>query len=122
MKKLVTLACLAASVAGVCGLYPVTANADAAKGEAIFGPNCASCHGPKGAGDGPVAASLPPEMKPANLATGKYKYVKDETTFAELLKKGGMGVGLSAMMPPQPSLSDKDIKSLWQYLESLKKN
>ncbi|PPQ26302.1 CopD family protein [Rhodopila globiformis] len=35
------------------------------RGEALYGPYCAACHGPGGQGNGPAAASLP--VKPADL-------------------------------------------------------
>ena len=36
-----------------------------ARGETMYGPNCAACHGADGRGNGPAAASLP--IKPADL-------------------------------------------------------
>lgn len=39
--------------------------ASIARGQALYGPNCASCHGPNGEGNGPAAASL--RIKPADL-------------------------------------------------------
>ena len=39
--------------------------ASIAHGQALFGPNCAACHGSAGKGDGPAAAAL--RIKPANL-------------------------------------------------------
>ena len=92
----------------------------AAEGKDLYAARCAMCHGDKGAGDGAAAAAFPAEQKPASFATGQYKYTKDEGKFSELLKKGGAGVGLSAMMPPQPDLSDADIKSLYTFVSSLK--
>lgn len=38
----------------------------ASEGEEIFSTNCATCHGPKGHGDGPAGQSLEP--KPKDLA------------------------------------------------------
>jgi mono/diheme cytochrome c family protein len=35
------------------------------RGQALYGPNCASCHGPDGEGNGPAAASQ--RIKPADL-------------------------------------------------------
>lgn len=47
---------------------PVKATpASIARGKKLYAANCASCHGEKGAGDGPAGAALNP--KPANLAT-----------------------------------------------------
>lgn len=40
-------------------------SASLARGEALFQTHCAACHGGRGEGDGPAAASLAP--KPANL-------------------------------------------------------
>lgn len=46
---------------------PVKATpASIARGKKIYAANCASCHGEKGAGDGPAGKTLNP--KPANLA------------------------------------------------------
>lgn len=46
---------------------PVKATpASIARGKKLYAANCASCHGPSGAGDGPVGAALNP--RPANLA------------------------------------------------------
>lgn len=45
--------------AAACALTPMPS------GAAMYRQNCASCHGPTGAGDGPVAADLP--VPPADL-------------------------------------------------------
>ena len=50
----------------VVGWVAGPASADqATEGKAIFMQYCASCHGPRGAGNGPLAATL--TMPPANL-------------------------------------------------------
>ena len=41
------------------------AAASIGRGETLYGPNCAACHGADGQGNGPAAASLP--IKPADL-------------------------------------------------------
>ena len=64
-----------------------------AKGKASFEMNCASCHGPNGAGDGPAAAALDP--KPRNLATAPLKGGdKPAQIFATL----GKGIPNTAMI------------------------
>ncbi|HEU4385543.1 MAG TPA: cytochrome c [Anaeromyxobacteraceae bacterium] len=64
-----------------------------AKGKASFELNCASCHGPSGAGDGPAAAALDP--KPRNLATAPLKKGdKPAQIFATL----GQGLPNTAMI------------------------
>ena len=41
------------------------AAASIVRGETLYGPNCAACHGADGQGNGPAAASL--RVKPADL-------------------------------------------------------
>lgn len=97
------------------------AEGDAEKGKATFQKLCSQCHGPEGAGDGPIAQSLPANQKPASLKDGEFKFATDEEKMKELLKKGGAGVGLSPLMPPQPSLSDEEVANLIAFVQSLKK-
>jgi mono/diheme cytochrome c family protein len=62
MKKSLSFALGMLSLIWVGGL--ATAD-EVAQGKALFMRYCASCHGPNGAGDGPLAASL--STPPANL-------------------------------------------------------
>ena len=113
---------LFASAACIATFLPQYALAgDIAKGKAQFATLCATCHGAAGAGDGPVAAALPPDQKPANFVSGAFKFATDEAKFKELLHKGGAGVGLNPLMPPQAGLSDADISDLYAYVQSLRK-
>ncbi len=106
---------------GLLSITNTTWAADAAKGKELFGTLCASCHGQEGAGDGPVAAALPAEQKPRNLKDGAFKYATDDAKMKDLLKKGGMAVGLSPLMPAQAQLSDADIDNVIAFVHSLKK-
>lgn len=45
-------------------------DADQRRGSTLYATNCASCHGPRGAGDGPGAASLIPA--PSDLSAHEY--------------------------------------------------
>jgi mono/diheme cytochrome c family protein len=94
--------------------------ADAAKGGALYAQRCAMCHGDKGAGDGPVAATIPEGMKPRNLSE-TYKYATDDAKFKELLQKGGAGVGLSPLMPAQSDLKPEDLDNIIAFVKTLKK-
>ncbi len=94
--------------------------ADATKGGALYAQRCSMCHGDKGAGDGPVAATIPEGMKPRNL-TETYKYATDDAKFKELLQKGGAGVGLSPLMPAQSDLKAEDIDNIIAFVKTLKK-
>ncbi|MCO6429454.1 MAG: cytochrome c [Deltaproteobacteria bacterium] len=108
------------AVAGVLLAFPAWTNAaDIEKGKARFATLCATCHGASGAGDGPVAAAMPADQKPADLAKGEMKFAVDQVKFAELLKKGGAAVGLSPMMPPQAGLSEADVGDLYAFVQSL---
>ncbi len=96
-------------------------SADLAKGKALYEGLCQSCHGATGAGDGPVGAALPPEMKPRDLKDGKMKFATDDAKFMEMLKKGGGAVGLNALMPAQSQLSDEEMKNVIAYVRALHK-
>jgi high-affinity iron transporter len=95
--------------------------ADLVNGKTLFQQSCSSCHGAEGAGDGPVAAALPAEQKPASFQKAAFKKVTDDASFKELLKKGGAGMGLSAIMPAQPALTDAQLDDVIAYVRSLKK-
>jgi len=95
--------------------------ADLAKGKTLYSQRCSTCHGEKGAGDGPIALSLPAEQKPRNLQEGKNKFATDDDKFRQLIKKGGAAVGLNVLMPAQSDLKDDDIDSLLLFVHSLKK-
>jgi mono/diheme cytochrome c family protein len=94
--------------------------ADPKKGGELYAQRCSMCHGDKGAGDGPVAATIPEGMKPRNL-TEAYKYATDDAKFKELLQKGGAGVGLSPLMPAQSDLKPEDLDNIIAFVKTLKK-
>ena len=93
--------------------------ADLAKGKLLYTERCASCHGDKGEGDGPIALALPPEQKPGNLKSGNFKFATNEEKFKELMEKGGAAVGLNPLMPGAPGTTDEDIKNMYAYTKSL---
>lgn len=122
MKKLSSLSFSLLLLTGAVSLSSSSAfAADAAKGQTLFATRCASCHGDKGAGDGPIAAGLPADQKPRNLQGGDMKFATTDAKFKELMKKGGAAVGLSMLMPAQADLSDGDIDNILAYVNSLKK-
>ncbi len=112
---------LLASLTLLIFLNASTALADATAGKAVYDKVCASCHGVTGLGDGPVGASLPPAMKPADLVKAEYKKVTDAASIVDLLTKGGPAFGLNPLMAAQPTLSDQEKKDVAEYVLSLKK-
>ena len=84
-----------------------------ANGKKLVEVNCVGCHGPKGKGDGPAAAALPPP-KPADWTSQR---VSAETD-GELFWKISNGRGA---MPPFKHLPGKDRWDLVNYIRSLQK-
>jgi mono/diheme cytochrome c family protein len=92
--------------------------ADAKAGGADYQIFCASCHGPTGAGDGPVAQALDP--KPARHNDGKYMNPLSDDYLFKVIKFGGSSVGKSPMMAPLGgSLSDAQIHNVIAYIRTL---
>jgi len=93
---------------------------DAAKGAPLYATNCASCHGPKGDGDGPVGAALNP--KPAKHSDGNYMNPLTNEHIFKTIKEGGAAVGKSPMMAPWGGvLTDDQIWDLVAFVRSLAK-
>lgn len=95
---------------------------DAKAGGELFAQRCAMCHGEKGAGDGPLAATMPADQKPRSLSKGDYKYATDKAKLIEVVSKGGASVGLSVLMPAQSDLNESQLDALADFVTSLKAN
>jgi len=91
---------------------------DAARGEAVYLANCASCHGPRGEGDGPVAATLDP--RPANHADGTRMNALSDDYLAGVILHGGPSVGKSPMMAPFAGVLDEgQVADVVAYIRTL---
>jgi cytochrome c oxidase cbb3-type subunit 2/cytochrome c oxidase cbb3-type subunit I/II len=66
------------------------ADVDERRGSLLYAANCASCHGPRGAGDGPGAASLVPT--PSDLSAHEYTAAR----VADALWNGVAGTAMQA--------------------------
>jgi cytochrome c551/c552 len=118
---------IALLVAVLAAALAPTAMADAAAGKALFvKTNCNSCHGLEGAGDGPLAAVLNPP--PRNFTVGDFKFDANGDgkagTDADLMlviKNGAQKYGGNAMMAPNPTLSEDQLKLLVSFVRSVKK-
>ena len=91
---------------------------DPAKGSVQYATLCASCHGPKGCGDGPLAASLNP--KPAKHCDGNYMNPLTDEYLFRVVKQGGAAVGKSPMMAPWGgTLDDAQIRDVVAFVRTL---
>jgi mono/diheme cytochrome c family protein len=91
---------------------------DPTKGAPQYAALCASCHGPKGCGDGPLAATLNP--KPAKHCDGNVMNPLTDAFLFKTIKEGGAAVGKSPLMAPWGgTLSDAQIVDVVAYVRTL---
>jgi mono/diheme cytochrome c family protein len=102
----------------------ITAVADANAGATVYATDCATCHGPKGQGDGVAAAALDP--KPANFAAGAFKYDAngngapgDVDDIKAIVHDGAAKHGGSPLMAPWPMLTPEQLQAVAEYVKSL---
>jgi len=89
-------------------------------GKEMYQAYCAACHGETGAGDGFNAFNLDPH--PRDLSAPDFQKKKSDADLADAIRRGGSGVGLSALMPPWGhTLSDRQVGELVLYIRTLSK-
>lgn len=93
---------------------PIAADANSiARGKALYGQECLSCHGPTGKGDGSAAKDL--EKKPADLALPATQDQSDGALFWKI----------SEGKKPMPAMSEKwNEQQRWDalnYIRTFKK-
>jgi len=102
---------------------------DAAAGNAKFQALCVSCHGESGKGDGPTGKALAAAGQPAPrdftigefvLDTDKDGKMGTDADIKNVITKGALVYGGSAMMAPVQGLSDADLDNLIAFIRSLK--
>ncbi len=99
---------------------PAAAQGDPAKGELQYASLCASCHGPRGDGDGPLAEALSPH--PAKHSDGQYMNALSDEHLFRVIKEGGPAVGKSPLMAPWGGvLRDDQIRDVIAFIRSLAK-
>jgi mono/diheme cytochrome c family protein len=83
----------------------VDAVAATAEAEKIFVERCVTCHGARGAGDGPASAGLVPP--PRNFQDPEWQKSVSDEHIETIVKYGGAAVGRSPAMPANPDLNSK---------------
>ena len=89
-------------------------------GRQVFQHYCLICHGETGAGDGFNAFNVEPH--PRDLSAPAFQKAKSDGELADTIRRGGLGVGLSPMMPPWgKTLTPDQIDQVVAYLRTLKR-
>ena len=89
-------------------------------GRATYMHYCQTCHGETGAGDGFNAFNLDPH--PRDLSDPVFQTKKTDADLADVIKRGGAGVGLSSLMPPWGrTLSKEEIDQAILYVRTLRR-
>jgi mono/diheme cytochrome c family protein len=95
--------------------------AAAARSEAaqVFATRCTTCHGERGAGDGPASAGLTPP--PRNFQDAAWQASVTDAHIEQIVQYGGSAVGKSAAMPANPDLNAKPevVAALREYVRDL---
>jgi mono/diheme cytochrome c family protein len=91
-----------------------------ADAKATYEETCASCHGSKGNGKGPLGATLSP--RPADFTDAKRMKKRTDAQLFAVIKEGGLAGGLNASMAGYAgTLSDDQIKELVVYIRKFAK-
>jgi mono/diheme cytochrome c family protein len=89
-------------------------------GKGIYRHYCQTCHGDTGGGDGFNAFNLDP--RPRDLSDPAFQKKKTNAELADTIRRGGAGVGLSALMPPWGhTLSARQIDEVILSIRALRK-
>lgn len=92
----------------------------AAEAAQLFATRCVTCHGERGAGDGPGSASLTPP--PRNFQDPAWQAEVSDAHIANIIQFGGAAVGRSPTMPGNPDLTGKPevVEALVVLIRNLK--
>ncbi len=89
-------------------------------GKQVFQHYCLICHGETGAGDGFNAFNVEPH--PRDIGDPAFQKAKADPDLKDTIRRGGVGVGLSPMMPPWgKTLTTDQIDQVVGYLRTLKR-
>lgn len=109
---LLLTACL--SVTFACkDAYGQARKGDSARGKVVYEKNCATCHGFRGKGEGPVGRALKPNPSPDFTDPSFWKGKTDEQLVRSIKE------GKNAMPPFGKTLSDENIWNSLAYIRQL---
>jgi len=90
-------------------------------GKDVYLHYCIGCHGETGGGDGFNSFNLDPH--PRDLSDPAFQKAKSNAELADAIRRGGAGVGLTALMPPWGhTLDARQIDDVILYIRSLKRS
>ena len=90
---------------------------DQPDGQKLFQTRCFVCHGRNGKGDGPSASGL--AEKPQDLTDPSWQRATSDDQLHKVIQGGGVAIGRSGAMPPNPDLTEVQIAGVIAYLRSL---
>ena len=90
-------------------------------GKQVYQTYCVGCHGDAGQGDGFNSFNLDPH--PRDLGDPAFQKSKSNADLADVVRRGGAGVGLSSLMPPWGhTLDARHVAAVVLYVRSLKRD
>lgn len=106
-------------VAGL-GSVAIAQDDDLRKGQQVFTTYCATCHGEKGDGQGPVGKTLDPP--PRDFTKGEFKYGGTDQDLFDVISNGAASKGGSPLMAPWGAvIPEADRWAVVKFVRSLKK-
>ncbi|MDJ0787077.1 MAG: cytochrome c [Myxococcota bacterium] len=112
-------------IAALLEAHPSRAE-EPAPGRERYESLCASCHGPEGKGDGPLARDVVP--MPRDFSVGAFKFDADsdgrtgtDADLALVIRDGALAYGGNPLMAGFRQLGDDAIAELVAYVRSLER-
>jgi mono/diheme cytochrome c family protein len=90
---------------------------DQPDGQKLFQTRCFVCHGRNGKGDGPSSSGL--AEKPQDLTDPNWQRATSDDQLHKVIQGGGVAIGRSGAMPPNPDLTEAQIAGVIAYVRSL---
>lgn len=98
------------------GTAPIpTSPQSVARGAFLFSQNCALCHGPAGAGDGPIGAYFAAVVRPANLTAAPVQSLTDAHIYRVITQ------GFGAMPSLAENLTNGETWDVVNFVRTLRK-